>query len=114
MVERARHAAQEFLPWAALAVFTGAAIWADIGPEMRELLFKWGPGLLIFLVIAQHVPTLVRAQARQADAMGAVARQLEDLPRRDELKFQDVIIGQELILRELADVKARLDEQRAR
>jgi hypothetical protein len=107
-MERWRGLAQDLLPWAALAAFTGVAVVGDVGPDMRELLLKWGPGLLIFLVIVQHVPTFVRASQRQADAMMAMARQLEELPRRDEFKFQDLMIGQELMLRKLADIEKRL------
>jgi hypothetical protein len=109
-MERTRALAKELLPWGALAAFTGAAVWGDVGPEMRELLLKWGPGLLIFLVIAQSVPPFVRAAQKQADAMAMLARELHEVPRRDEFKFQDLLIGQELILRELAELKKRVPD----
>lgn len=108
MIERLRELAKDLLPWAALAGFTGAALWGDIGPELRELLLKWGPGLLIFLAVIQYAPAFVRAVQKQADAMAGVAADLRELPRRDEMKFEDLRIGQELILRELAELKKRI------
>lgn len=115
MIAHARDAAKEFLPWGGLAAFTLAAVFGDLGPDLKKLLVEWGPGVLIFLVVMQHAPALVRAQQRQADAMGAQAgamtaltRELQELPRRDDLKFQDLVIGQELILRKLGELEDRL------
>lgn len=109
-MERWREAAKELLPWGALAAFTAVATWGDVGPEMRELLLKWGPGLLIFLVVVQHLPAAVKALQKQADAITALSVDLKDLPRRDEMKFQDLALGQELILRELANIKKELND----
>lgn len=103
---------RDLLPWVALAGLLQVAAFGGIGGDMRELLLKWGPGLLIFLVVAQQVPAFVRATQRQADAMSAMAQELREVPRRDEFKFQDLLIGQELILRELGELKKRIRDER--
>ncbi len=122
MIERVLEAGRVLLPWVAFTALLGIGAVGDIGPELKELLIQWGPGLLIFLVVAQHVPGFVRAAQRQADAMTivaresqkqadaitAVARDLEELPRRDEMKFEDLRIGQELMLRKLGEIEKRL------
>lgn len=97
-MDRWRAWAKDLLPWGALAAFTGIAVAGDVGPEMKELLLKWGPGLLIFLVIVQHAPAFVRAAQTQADAMVAMARELQDLPQREDL--QELLLGQEALRRE--------------
>ena len=118
MTDRARAVAataQPFLPWVGLAAMTGVAAFGNVGPEMMKLLLQWGPGLLIFLTIVQHLPSLVRAQQaqaaanqQQAVAMVSLASELQNLPRRDDMKFQDLLIGQELIIKDLAELKRRI------
>ncbi len=107
-VDQARAVAKDLLPWGGLAAFIATAVFGDLGPELKTLVIQWGPGLLVFLVVAQHAPSFVRAAQRQADAMTSVARELGELPRRDDLKFQDLAVGQELILRKLGELEATL------
>lgn len=107
-VDQARVVAKELLPWGGLATFIVAAVFGELGPELKKLLIEWGPGLLIFLVVMQQAPAFVRATQRQADAMSALAGEFKELPRRDDLKFQDLALGQELILRKLAEIDGRL------
>ncbi len=108
MSERARQAvehAQPFLPWVGLAGMTAVAAFGNVGPQLMRLLLEWGVGLLIFLAFMQYAPALLRAQQHQAVATEklaashmAVATEMGQLRQRDDLKFEQILLGQQLIL----------------
>jgi hypothetical protein len=107
-MDRLRELMRDLMPWLALAGLTSAAVVGDLAPELKELLIKWGPGLLIFVVVVQQAPAFVRAQEQQAAHLGALTRVVERLPNRDELRFDAVLTGQQVILDRLEEIEAKV------
>lgn len=87
---------------------------SGIPPEV----LLWGPGIVIliglFLLVKYTVPKnffgrFVEAQERQAGAIEHLTTALKELPRRDEFKFQELLIGQQMIDERIEGLDKRLD-----
>lgn len=79
-----------------------------IPDRVLELAALWGPALIILAGLyglARRPPTfvsdLVKAQQAQAEAMGTLAQSVTHLPQRQDMKFDELLIGQQMILTQL-------------
>lgn len=92
----------------------GGALAIELPPWAVKSLEQWGPAAAIMLLILWYVPRdsikdFILAQQAQAVAMTSVAENIKALPQKDHMKFEEVLIGQEMLHRSLDRVHARLD-----
>lgn len=85
-----------------------------IPDRVWELAALWGPALVILAglyALARRPPTIVRdlvqAQQAQAEAMGKLAQSVTHLPQRQDLKFDELLIGQQMILTQLDKIDSQ-------
>lgn len=82
--------------------------------RLLELAALWGPALVILAglyALARRPPSivqdLVKAQQAQAEAMGKLANGVMHLPQRGDLKFDELLIGQQMILTQLDKIDSQ-------
>lgn len=96
------------------APIAGAAVmlWADLPERVTQQLALWGPGLLVilmgFYIVQRFAPPFIEAQKDQAVAMTRVADALGQLPQKEDLKFEQLAVGQQLIAQEMDGMRADL------
>lgn len=111
-------ALKRYAPLGIGAAIAGAAgtglIDINLPPWVIDMLKQWGPaGVLIlgfvYYVPRDSLPALVRSQQAQAVAMTSIAESLRALPQKDDLKFQEIIVGQEMLNERLDTITDKID-----
>lgn len=93
------------------APVAGAAVllWADLPERVTQQLALWGPGLLVilmgFYIVQRFGPPFIEAQKGQAVAMTRVADALGQLPQKEDLKFEALATGQEVMVGEIRGLR---------
>lgn len=67
-------------------------------------------GLIVYYVPRDFLPRFVRSQEAQASALTSLAENVKNLPQKDHMRFDEILIGQEMLNRSLDRVHARLDD----
>lgn len=88
-------------------------------PWLTETLASLGSvgafiGLMIYYVPRDFLPRFVKSQETQAVAMASIAESLRSLPQKDDLKFQEIIVGQEMLNDRLDAIADKIDGLRTR
>ncbi|MDZ4373072.1 MAG: hypothetical protein U1C74_16835 [Phenylobacterium sp.] len=68
----------------------------------------------LILVGRQFIPRFLASQEKVAESLTGISQTLQHLPQRDEFKFQELVIGQELIHQWITTVDKRLDRMEAK
>lgn len=104
------------------AIFLGASVGGFIGvstlreiPEWVQMLIRdQGSDFLVAFTVLGAViyfsPRLISALQSQAVALSSLAESVKGLPQKDHMRFEELIIGQEMLNRSLDRVHERLDE----
>lgn len=97
----------------AIGAFAGVKALAEVPPWVQTLIADRGLDYVfsfaILGLLAMFVPSFVRTQKDQAVAMTSVAESLRGLPQKDEMKFESILIGQEMLHREVKRLHDRFD-----
>lgn len=96
------------------AAVAGSTLGADLPPWAQKMLEQWGPAGVLLLGIVWYIPRsavqdFIAAQKDQAVALTSVAESIKALPQKDHMKFEELLIGQEMLHRSLDRVHERLD-----
>ena len=103
---------------AALGVAAGAvsagAFNFDLPAWAVEMLKQWGPAGVLIAGFAWYVPRrslsdFFQSSKDQAVATQSLADAVKNLPQRDEMKFESIIVGQEMMHREIKRLHERFD-----
>ncbi len=97
------------------AAVAGTTAGLDLPPWAIDMLKQWGPAGVLILGVGWYVPRtaikdFIEAQKGQAVALNSLAESVKSLPQKDHMKFEEILIGQEMLNRSLDRVHARLDE----
>ncbi|KKW41023.1 MAG: hypothetical protein UY90_C0065G0013 [Candidatus Peregrinibacteria bacterium GW2011_GWA2_54_9] len=103
---------------AALGVAAGAVSAGvfsfDLPAWAVEMLKQWGPGGVLIAGFAWFVPRssikdFFQSQKDQAVATQSLADAVTNLPQRDEMKFESILISQSMLERGIEKLDARLN-----
>ncbi len=106
-------------PWATLAAGAVGIAAYGLPPWAIDMTKLWGPGFLmvlaVFAGIAYYVPRdlikqFFQSHKDQAVALTSLADAVKNLPQRDEMKFESVLIGQEMLSNSFNRMDGRLDK----
>lgn len=106
---------KKFAPlWIGGAAFVSGAMGLELPDWAIESLKQWGPAAALLALFVWYVPRdsirdFILAQQAQAVALTSVAENLKSLPQKDHMKFEEILIGQEMLHRSLDRVHERLD-----
>lgn len=92
------------LPWGIIGLMASTAIGDPFPDSIDRLIHQNGAVLLFVWLGVLYMPQLIRAISGQASAMSDLAGAVRDLPRKEDMKFEQILIGQEY----LADLVKRL------
>lgn len=93
-------------PWATLAAGAVGIAAYGLPPWAIDMTKLWGPGFLMvmgvfggvaYYVPRDMVPRFLKSQEEQAVALGSLAESVKSLPQKDDMKFESLLIGQEMI-----------------
>lgn len=120
MNEENGHAKKWTTPAAAIGATIGAfgAIHtlAEVPPWVQQLIREQGSDFFVAFVILgaaiYFLPRFLLAQTRQAVALTTLADAVKNLPQKDQMKFEEILIGQEMLHRSVERLHARLDEMK--
>lgn len=115
-------AAEQKHGWMTPAIAAGSAAGAfgaiyalaEIPPWVQRLIENQGSDFLVgFSILGAAIyflPRFLRAQTHQAVALTSLADAVRNLPQKDQMKFEELLIGQEMLHRSVERLHARLDE----
>lgn len=106
--ERLKVMSRELLPWAGMTGMGYLLVTGELAQEAQKALVLWGPAILLIFMGWQYLPSFIESQKQNAAAMTDVAASLRNLPQRDELRFQEILIGQQLTLDEIKAIASRI------
>ena len=97
------------------AAFASGAMVVELPSWAIDSLRQWGPAAALLLILIWYVPRsaiqdFISAQKEQAVALTSVAENIKALPQKDHMKFEELIIGQEMLNRSIDRLHDRLDD----
>jgi hypothetical protein len=107
-IDRMRDIATAALPWGILGLLGASALGGNVSEGIHRLIQQNGAVLLLVAIIIQYAPRAIDAQKAQASAMADLAAAVRNAPQRSDLKFDEILIGQQLILDRQEALERRL------
>lgn len=104
---------------AAAGAVSAGAFSFDLPAWAVEMLRQWGPGGVLIAGFAWYVPRssikdFFQSQKDQAVATQSLADAVKNLPQRDEMKFESILVGQEMLQRDVRRLHDRFDAMERR
>lgn len=97
------------LPLGVLVLMGYSLLGGPVSEGIARLVQQNGAVLLLVVVLMQWAPQAIESQRAQARALGELTEAIRELPRRDDLKFEQVLVGLQYVAQELKEVKQKLD-----
>jgi hypothetical protein len=98
----------------AIGVFGALQFLSEVPPWVQHLIEMQGSDFLVaFILLGAAIyfaPRFLQAQTHQAIALASLADAVKNLPQKDQMKFEEILIGQEMLHRSVERLHARLDK----
>jgi len=106
--------AKKYAPLLIGAGAVAASTQIDFPPWAIDMLKQWGPAGILILLFAWYVPRtavteFISSQQAQAAALTALAENVKQLPQKDHMKFEEILLGQQMMLNSVDRLHNRLD-----
>ena len=92
-LDRLRDIASSILPWGILGLMGASALGSGVSESVQKLVQQNGAVLLLVALLLQYLPRWLEVQMQQAAALSKLATAVTELPKREDLKFEQVLIG---------------------
>ncbi len=111
--EPARMVVPATLIGGSIGLFAAIRSLENVPPWIQKLIETQGSDFIVAFTVLGAViyfsPRLIKALTDQAVALSIIAESMRGLPQKDHMKFEEILIGQEMLHRSLDRVHARLD-----
>lgn len=119
-LDRVGEVGAKLLPWGIMGLMGAGLAQGEISEGIQRLVHQNGAVLLLVAILVQYAPRAIAVQQQTATALATLTEAVRDpaalatlteavreLPRRDEMRFEQILLGVEHVAEQIKRIELR-------